>query len=124
MRFYLKLLVLVVIFVAAARLPLWKTLGDLGYDLRAGYVCSFGSAEDVERLIDDTQYMQVRDGGRLDVYLKGKRYQQLLAQRLADAAARGQPLGEAELMRIRQECQLEAYGPPTSPSSESTEPWP
>ena len=127
MRFYLKLLVLVAIFVAAARYPLWRTVGDLAYDLRAAYVCSFGSAEDVARLIDDTQYMQVRDGVGLDLYLKGKRYHQLVAQRLADATARGQQLGDAELVRIRYECQLEAYGSPTTPSIEPIEPtviWP
>jgi hypothetical protein len=124
MRFYLKLLVLVAIFVAAARHPLWRTLGDLAYDLRVAHVHAFGSAEDVARLIDDTHYMQARDGGSLDLYLKSKRYEQLVAQRLADAAARGQRLGEAELAHIRYECQVEAYGPPTVRSIEPIVTWP
>jgi|SRR5687767_10697853 len=127
MRFYLKLLVLIAIFVAAARHSLWRTLGDLAYDLRVAHVQAFGSAKDVARLIDDTQYMQVRDGTGLDLYLKGKRYRQLVAQRLADAAARGQQLGDAELATIRYECQWEAYGSQTDLSTEPIEPavtWP
>jgi hypothetical protein len=122
MRFYLKLLVLIAIFVAAARRPFWRTLGDLAYDLRVAHVHAFGSAEDVARLIDDTQYMEARELGGLDLYLKGKRYHQLVAQRLADAAARGQQLGEEELANIRYECQWQAYGPPTVRSIEPIEP--
>jgi hypothetical protein len=105
MRFYLKLFVLVAIFACASRWPLRHTISDLAYDARVGFVCAFGSASDYEALIEDAQR---RDN--LDLYLKGQRYRQLLAERLAAAARLNMPLSEDDLERIRTQCVMEAFG--------------
>lgn len=112
MRFYLKLLLLIVVFVCAAQRTLWYALSEVAYDVRVAYVFAFGSPDDMDRLIDDTQRDLAHQSGGLETYLRGKRFQRLLAQRLADAAARGIQLDEHQLARIRDACQLEAFGPP------------
>ncbi len=86
MRLYLKLFVLVAIFAAASRWQIAQTCTDLGYDIRAGFVCASGIASDYEALIDDTRHMLARERGNLDLYLKGKRYERLLGEYLAAAA--------------------------------------
>jgi hypothetical protein len=68
----------------------------------------------MDRLIDDTQRDLALQNGGLETYLRGKRFQRLLAQRLADAAARGIQLDEHQLARIRDACQLEAFGYPSN----------
>src|SRR5687767_11464522 len=111
MRFYLKLFVLIAIFACASRWPLRQTISDLAYDARVAFVCAFGSASDYEALIDDTQRMLARDRGNVELYLKGQRYRQLLAERLAAAARLNILLSEDDLDRIRAECAIEAFGP-------------
>ena len=111
MRFYCKLFVLIAIFACASRWQLRRMIADLTYDARVAFVCAFGSASDYQMLIDDTQQMLARERGSLDLYLKGKRYRQLLAERLAAAALLNVLLSEDDLIRIREECALEAFGP-------------
>lgn len=115
MRFYLKLLVLIAIFLCAAQQPLWRALSEVVFDVRVAYVCTFGSGADLDRLVDDTQRaMALREGG-LDTYLRGKRFERLLEQRLADAAACGVHLDEDQIALVREACQREAFGPPRQP---------
>jgi hypothetical protein len=111
MRFYLKLFVLIAIFACASRWQLWRTICDLAYDTRVAFVCAFGSALDYQTLIDDTQEMIARDQGNLDLYCRGKRYTQLLAERFAAAARSNTPPSEDDFIRIQAECAAEAFGP-------------
>ena len=112
MRFYLKLVLLTAIFVYLANCHLCQTLNDFAYEVRVAYVFAFGSAADLTQLIDDTQQAMARERGNMDLYLRGKRFQKLMKQRLAEVAARGLLLNEAEHDRIVQECQREAFGSP------------
>ena len=107
MRFYLKIVLLIHLCVGW---PIQRTVSDLAYDVRVGFVCAFGSAADYEGLIDDTQRMLARERGNLDLYLKGQRYRELLAQRIAAAARLHTVLNEDDLQRIQGECLMEAFG--------------
>ncbi len=107
MRLYLKLLLMIVVFAGASNSQLQETTSDLAYDARVAFVCRLGSAADYEALVDDTQHMLAREQGNLDLHLKGKRYRQLLAERLAAAARRGASLTDDDLAHIA----AEAFGP-------------
>jgi hypothetical protein len=109
MRFYLKLALLTAIFACLANCPLCQTLNDFAYDARVAYVFAFGSAADLTQLIEDTQRAMARERGNMDLYLRGKRFQELMEHRLAQVDARGLLLDEAERERIVQECQREAF---------------
>jgi hypothetical protein len=111
MRFYLKLFVLISLFACASRWQLWQTIDDLAYDARVAFVCAFGSVSDYEALIDDTERMLACEHGNPDLYVRGKRYRQLLAERLAAAARLKIQLSEDDFDRIRAECAMEAFGP-------------
>ena len=112
MRFHLKLVLLTAIFVCLANCSIWQPLNAFAYDARVAYVFAFGSAEDLTQLMDDTQRALAREQGNMDLYLRGKRYRELIEQRLAEAAARGLFLDEAERERIVRECQQEVFGSP------------
>lgn len=111
MRLYLKLGVAIALFVLASGLGSPQMIADLAFDARVAMVYRFGSADDVERLVDDTQRALAAQNGRMDAYLCGKRFQQLVAERtaLAECEAHGE-LSEHELDRIRDECRQEAFG--------------
>ena len=119
MRFYLKLFVLIVVFVCASRWPLRRAISDLAYDARVGLVCAFGGASAYETLIDDTQRTLASENGNLDLYLRGIRYRQLLAERLAAAARLNISLNDDDIARIREECQSEAWGTSPAPARSS-----
>jgi hypothetical protein len=116
MRLYLKLLLLMVVFVCAAQRPLWRALSEVAYDVRVAYVCAFGHAVDMDRLVDKTQRDLANQEGSLDTYLRGKRFQQLLQGRLANATGRGIRLEESQIEAIWEQCQMEAFSRPPEPS--------
>ena len=109
MRFYAKLIFLIVVFIGLSS-ALARELGsDWAYAVRVKYVLTFGSAGDYERLIDDTGRALMARAGRADVDEFGKRYRALLDQRLAEAARRNIPLTDDQIVEIRQQCAREAY---------------
>lgn len=111
MRFYIKLILLIILFACASNSGVRGLAGDLAYEARVKFVLTFGSAADCEALVEDTQRMLAAQSGRLDVYDAGKRYRELLAEGLADAARRNVTLSEDELSRLRAECERKAFGP-------------
>lgn len=121
MRLYLKLLLLIVVFVCAARRPLWRALSDVAYDIRVTYVFAFGNAADMDQLLDDTQRHLAEQEGNLVTYLRGRRFRELLEQRLADARARGLHLDDDQVTLIREACQAEAFGPTSEPAPSTPE---
>jgi hypothetical protein len=110
MRFYLKLILACAAFAFGGFAWPRQLVVDVAYELRVAYVWRCGSAQDFERLLDDTQHALARERGELETYEFGKRHKQLLAERLAQAAAAGDPLSEETRLRIDVECAREAYG--------------
>ena len=115
MRMYLKLLLMILVFACASNSRCRQMSSDLAYDARVAFVWRFGSAADYEALVDDTQHMLACQQGNLDLYRNGKRYRQLLAQRLADAARLKTSLTDEDLARIA----AEAFGRPAILRDES-----
>src|SRR5215208_2903330 len=110
MRFYVKLLLLIAAFAWLAS-PAGRRQGsNLAYEARVQAVLLFGTQADYESLIDDTQRALAREVGRFDVYLAGRRFQELLAERVADAARRNVMLSEEDWNRLRSQCAQEAFG--------------
>ena len=103
MRFHLKLLAMIALFVAASRPASVAVASDVAYHARVAFVCAFGTPTDYEALLDDSQHPVGRE-----MYLLGERYQKLLAKRLATAACQKLILSEENLDRIRAECLSEA----------------
>jgi len=114
MRFYGKLLLLLAIFAWASSTGMRDVASDVAYAVRVKFVLAFGSASDFDFLIDDTQQMLAVQSGSLDVYHAGKRYRELLAEGLADAARRNLTLSEEELSRLQAACAREAFHPALS----------
>jgi hypothetical protein len=111
MRFYLKLLTAVAIFVCGLGLSARQTIADLAFDLHVAYVCQCGSAADFEKLLDDTQKSLAEKEGGTDCYEFGKRYQRLRAERVAAAAEEMHgPVSEAARLAIDDDCAREAFG--------------
>jgi hypothetical protein len=111
MRFYIKLILFIILFECASSSRVRGLAGDLAYEARVKFVLTFGSAADYEELVEDTQRMLAAQSGRLDVYEAGKRYRELLAEGLADAARRNVTLSEDEFSRLKAECERKAFGP-------------
>ena len=116
MRLYLKLLLLVALFLAASRSPLQQAVADGAYDARVIFVNAFGTQADRDRLMDDTQRALARKSGRMDVYEKGKRFRELLERRVREAATRGKPLDDAAFAGLLEQCQAEVFGDPEAPA--------
>ena len=116
MRFYLKLILFAALFVVLSRSATRDAVGELSYALRVKYVLAFGSQQDYELLVDETQRALAARCGRLDVYEAGKRYHALLEQRLADAARRRTPLTDHEVEQICVQCAREVYQRVAEPS--------
>jgi hypothetical protein len=110
MRFYVKLFVIIVILVCALRWRLWRRVSDAANDIRVAVVYTCGSAAERESLIDEIQCRLAAERGELACYLKGKRYKQLLADRLAAAASRNIALSELDRIAIERQCAREAFG--------------
>lgn len=111
MRLYLKLIVAVVLFVAAARIPARDLITELAFDVRVAAVSRFGNADDFERLVDDTQRRLATERGELAAYEAGKRFQSLFDERLALATCTDGPLRDDDVTRIREQCSREVFTP-------------
>jgi hypothetical protein len=109
MRFYLKFLAAVAIFVCGLGVPLRQTITEVAFDLRVAYVYRCGSAADVERLLDDTQKQLAEQRGETECYEFGQRYQRLLTGRLAHARDAHLPVSEPLRQAIEADCAREAF---------------
>ncbi len=103
MRLYLKLLVMIVIFLCASNAQVHETTRNLAYEARVAFVCRFGSAADFEALVDDTHRMLAEEQGGLDLYEAGKRWRQLLAERIEVANRKNVALADEQLDAISAE---------------------
>jgi hypothetical protein len=104
---YVKILLLIVVFVCASQGRVRLGIASCAYDIHVAYVCNFGSESDFEQLVDEMQYALARRLDNVDLYLNGKQYMKLLAERV-DAAACSNTLVTAEDVA---EIGAEAFGP-------------
>ena len=111
MRFYIKLILFIILFACASSSRVGGLAGDLAYEARVMLVFTFGSAADQEALVEDTWRMLDARSGRLDLYEAGKRYRDLVAEALADAARRHVTLSEDDIVRLDDECARRAFAP-------------
>jgi hypothetical protein len=109
MRFYVKLFVAISVFAFAGFFGPRRMIGELRYEIRAAYVCRFGSPADFERLLDETHQAAARETGLVELYEFGKRFKQLQAERIAEATRGRGPLSEAEWFAIQDACRREAF---------------
>ena len=112
MRFYLKLLLLVMVFASLMSSPVRRQTSDLAYEVRVQAVLTFGTQADIDALVEDTQRMLAEESGRLDTYLAGKRYRELLAAALADAARQNVPLTDEFSRNLEIACVRETVTTP------------
>jgi hypothetical protein len=110
MRLYAKLVLAIALFAMAAQAPSREMAAELAFGVRAAYVMRFGTAAEVETLLDDTQRALAAERGGLDAYYCGTEYRRLLAERLAAAERVSGPLTEDEAERIRDACAEQAFG--------------
>jgi hypothetical protein len=94
------------VFVCASSAQLREVTRDLAYDVRAGFTCHFGSAADHEALVDETHRMLAMENGSTELYLAGKRRNQLLAEQLEIAERDNVALTDEQRSAIS----LEAFG--------------
>ena len=113
MRFYLKLLMTVVIAIALMRPWFREVASEVGYDLRVAWVCARGDADEFERLVDDTHRAVAAKYGETELYQWHKQSRERLARRVADAERENVALTDADLELLRVQCYLEALGDPS-----------
>ena len=111
MRFYIKLILFIILFACASSSRVGGLAGDLAYEARVMFVFTFGSAADQEALVEDTWRILDARSGRLDLYEAGKLYRELVAEALADAARRHVTLSEDDIVRLKEQCARRAFGP-------------
>jgi hypothetical protein len=111
MRLYLKLLAAIALFAIGAQVPARDIVAEAALTARVAMVSRFGSADDFERLVDDTQRRLAAARGELPVYELGKRFDALFAERLAVATCTNGPLSEADVARVRDACAAEVFTP-------------
>ena len=111
MRFYIKLILFILLFGCASSSRVRGLAGDLAYDARVMFVLNFGSAADREALMEDTRRMHAAQAGGLELYEAGKRYRELVAEALADAARQHVTLSEDDIVRLDAECARRAFAP-------------
>src|SRR5688572_5079696 len=107
MLLYQKLMLVVAFFLLIATLMTLARIMvvDVCADVRIALMSRFGSAADVEDLIDDIQRDRARQCGELEFHTKAKRYQRLLNDRVAEAAVgRDRPIEDDEYCRIQADC--------------------
>ena len=111
MRFYMKLILFMILFACASSSRVGALAGDLAHEARVMFVFTFGSTADQEALVEDTRRMEAAQAGGLELYEAGKRYRELVAEALADAARRHVTLSEDDIVRLKNECNRRALAP-------------
>jgi hypothetical protein len=113
MRFYVKLLLAVVIGLAGMRPWFREAAGEVAHGLRVAWVCARGDSAEFERLVDDTHRALAAKSGETELYRWQKRSRELLARRIAEAERDNVPLTDADMELHRIQCYLEALGDPS-----------
>ena len=85
MRFYLKLMLMLALFVGLVSATGRRMTGNLAYEARVAFVYTFGSEADHERLIEYTGRRIAIQQGYLDEYLARERF------RCSEAGATASP---------------------------------
>ena len=111
MQFYIKLILFIILFACASSSRVGGLAGELAYEARVTYVLNFGSAADREALMEDTRRMQAAQAGGLELYEAGKRYRDLVAEALADAARQHVTLSEDDIDCLEAQCARRAFAP-------------
>ena len=111
MRFYMKLILFMILFACASSSRVRGLAGELAYDARVMFVLNFGSDADHEALMEDTRRMHAAQSGGLELYEAGKRYRELIAEVLADAERRHVTPSEDDIVRLQEQCARRAFGP-------------
>jgi len=117
MRFYAKLLLLIAVFACLMRPPVRRRAYDVAYEVRVQAVLMVGTQADIDALVEDTQRSLAVESGSLDTYLAGKRYRELLAAALADAARRNVALTDELYQHLESACAREAFADLAAKSS-------
>jgi len=73
MRLYLKLLLMVIVFVALARVPIRERLWDATFPVRMSIVLRYGTAAEYEALADENERVMAAEAGLMDRYLDMER---------------------------------------------------
>ena len=63
MRFYMKLILFIILFACASRSRVRGLEGELAYEARVTFVFTFGSAADYQALVEDTRRMRFVQSG-------------------------------------------------------------
>ena len=63
MRFYLKLILFMIPFACGSGSRVGGLAGELAYDARVMFICTFGSAADYQALVEDTRRMRFAESG-------------------------------------------------------------
>jgi len=63
MRFYITLILFIILFGCASSSRVGGLAGDLAYEARVTFVVTFGSAADYEALVEDTRLMRFAPSG-------------------------------------------------------------
>jgi len=63
MRFYITLILFIILFGCASSSRVGGLAGDLAYEARVTLVVNFGSAADYEALVEDTRLMRFAPSG-------------------------------------------------------------
>ena len=63
MRFYIKLILFIILFGCASSSRVGGLAGDLAYEARVTFVVTFGSAADYQALVEDTRRMRFAQSG-------------------------------------------------------------
>ena len=58
MRFYIKLILFIILFACASSSRVGGLAGDLAYEARVTFVVTFGNAADYQALVEDTRRMR------------------------------------------------------------------
>jgi len=63
MRFYITLILFIILFGCASSSRVGGLAGDLAYEARVTFVVTFGSAADYQALVEDTRRMRFAQSG-------------------------------------------------------------
>ena len=76
MRLYVKLSLMIAVFVALTSATGRRMTGNLAYEIRVGLVCAFGNDADYERLVEYTGRRIAVQNDCLDAYLTRRHFWQ------------------------------------------------
>jgi hypothetical protein len=112
MRLYIKLFLMVLVFLFAAQLRFRDATSGIAYDIQFGLVWRFGTPAEYQAFVDATNLKMAEEVGTVDMYVRDKQCTRLIEKRIAAATARvKRPLTQDELETINIECQQAVFVP-------------